>query len=289
VVQFPDEIFRSMVEATTDFIGTIDRDGGFLYLNPAGRAMLEIPLNEDIVGQSVLPYNEGPPKEVQAAARTALNTGSASQVSVFVSRSGKRIVVSQNFIVHETSHGTRYSTIARDISDRIAVEQALRHRADHDALTGLSNRSAFRRMAEELDRTSNTHLSMLDLDGFKAVNDTQGHHEGDLLLVTVANALRQALPPQSVVARLGGDEFVAITDGDLTECVRNALEPMLQPYGAGISIGTTKFTSADDLETALHEADIRLYANKRDRRSQRRPNPFEIYSSTNTSRILQSN
>jgi diguanylate cyclase (GGDEF)-like protein/PAS domain S-box-containing protein len=263
VIDFPDEIFRSMVEAASDFIGTVDRDGGLLYLNPAGRAMLEIPLDEDITGHSVLPYNEGPPKEILAAARAAIDTGTANRVSIFVGRSGKRIVVSQTFIVHETSVGTRYSTIARDISDRVEAEQVLRHRADHDPLTGLLNRSSFRRIAEELDRTAATCLSMLDLDGFKHVNDEHGHHAGDALLMQVATDLREGLPADSLVARLGGDEFVVVTNGDLSELMRSVLMKSLMPHGAGVSIGTTGFGPLTDLEASLREADRKLYVDKR--------------------------
>jgi diguanylate cyclase (GGDEF)-like protein len=265
--EFPDEIFRSMVETTSDFVGTIDRNGGLLYLNPAGRTMLEIPLDEDITGQSVMPYNEGPPKEIAAAARSALDDGTVTRVSIFVGRSGKRTVVSQTFIVHETSFGTSYSTIARDISDRIAVEAALRQRADHDPLTGLLNRTSFRRLAEGLDRNPLTHMSMLDLDGFKRVNDENGHHAGDALLSQIGVDLIGALPAGSLIARLGGDEFVIVSAGDLTELIRTALEATLTPYGAGVSVGTTSYGLEVEFESALREADNNLYADKRSRRS----------------------
>ncbi len=263
MTDFPDEMFRSMVEATTDFVGTVDRHGGLLYLNPAGRAMLEIPLDEDITGQSVLPYNEGPPEEVIAAAREALDTGATTAISVFVSRSGKRIVVTQTFIVHETSMGTRYSTIARDISDRIAVEESLRHRADHDTLTGLLNRSAFARIADLRDRTPCTRLSMLDLDRFKAVNDSRGHLAGDALLIEVGAALTKSLPGNALVARLGGDEFVVVTEGDPTSVIRGALDLLLDSHGAGVSIGVAGFDATTAIESAMRQADQALYVNKR--------------------------
>ncbi len=94
---FPDDIFRSLVEATTDFIGTTDRNGNLLYLNSAGRSMLEIPQDENVVGHSVLPYNEGVPAEILAVARVALKTGTATRISVLVgSRSVDRLVESSS-------------------------------------------------------------------------------------------------------------------------------------------------------------------------------------------------
>jgi diguanylate cyclase (GGDEF)-like protein/PAS domain S-box-containing protein len=265
---FPDEIFRSMVDATTDFIGTVDRNGDLLYLNPAGRAMLEIPSDENIVGHSVLPYNEGAPEEILKAARVALKTGTTTRVSIFVSRSGRRLTVSQTFIVHETSVGTMYSTIARDISDRIAVEQALQVRADHDPLTGLLNRAAFRRTIAESTPTELTCLAMIDLDGFKQVNDSLGHHEGDALLIAVGRALTAALPGGSVIARLGGDEFVVVSAPDPSESIRVALHSVLAPYAAGVSIGVVPLGPEVALDIALREADAQLYANKRLRANQ---------------------
>jgi diguanylate cyclase (GGDEF)-like protein/PAS domain S-box-containing protein len=265
-----EEIFQSLVEASADFIGTIDKHGKFLYLNPAGRRMLEIPPDEDLTGQSIVPYNDRPSEALVAAAALVLDQGTQSGVSVFVSRSGQRITVSQSFIVHETSTGTRYSTIARDLSERLALEQSLRDRADRDPLTGLLNRAAFRRQAEEWVQTSRTHLAMLDLDGFKAVNDTHGHHTGDTLLIQVSNMLRATFASHAIVARLGGDEFVIIMDDDnINAIVQSGLSPILEPYGAGVSVGITPFQSSADLDTALRAADVQLYYQK-DRRSQPR-------------------
>jgi diguanylate cyclase (GGDEF)-like protein/PAS domain S-box-containing protein len=262
-----EEIFQSLVEASADFIGTIDREGKFLYLNPAGRRMLEIPLDEDLLGQSIIPYNDRPSDALVAAAASILDQGTVSGVSVFVARSGQRVTVSQSFIVHETSTGTRYSTIARDISERLALEQSLRDRADRDPLTGLFNRSAFRRKAEEWEQTSRTHLAMLDLDGFKAVNDTYGHHTGDTLLIQVSDMLRATFETHAIVSRLGGDEFVIIMDDEhIDTIVKACLTPILQPFGAGVSVGTTPFQSLADLDATLRAADIALYYQK-DRRT----------------------
>jgi diguanylate cyclase (GGDEF)-like protein/PAS domain S-box-containing protein len=103
----------------------------------------------------------------------------------------------------------------RDVSESRARENALRHRASHDSMTGLPNRAAFE------ERLSTTHrycsetnnkfaVMLLDLNKFKSVNDTLGHHVGDALLVEVAKRLKVSLRDSDFVARLGGDEFAVI-------------------------------------------------------------------------------
>jgi diguanylate cyclase (GGDEF)-like protein len=102
-----------------------------------------------------------------------------------------------------------------NISRRVRSEQDLTHRASHDSLTGLGNRMQF---ADELQRALGTQrgrrrskadvgILYIDLDGFKAVNDTFGHDAGDEVLLDAAHRMRSQLRPQDCVARLGGDEF----------------------------------------------------------------------------------
>lgn len=116
--------------------------------------------------------------------------------------------------------------ILRDRTQARRVMDELSYRAAHDTLTGLPNRGAFedrvRRAVETARRTGRGFaLMMLDLDGFKQVNDTAGHLAGDRLLVRIANALKRQLRREDVVARLGGDEFaVLLTDVDLDSAER---------------------------------------------------------------------
>ena len=102
----------------------------------------------------------------------------------------------------------------QDITQAKSQEERLRKLADRDALTGLFNR---RRLEAELeDRVGHGHsgsLLIVDLDGFKQVNDTHGHHAGDRFLVIVASALREAIRDTDVVARIGGDEFALLLPG----------------------------------------------------------------------------
>ncbi len=105
-----------------------------------------------------------------------------------------------------------------DITERKSAEDKIRHLAHHDALTGLPNRfSLHERMeqsiafARRLDQR--IAVMLIDLDHFKTINDTLGHHVGDQLLIQVAERLKQTVRDSDIVARLGGDEFVVLVSG----------------------------------------------------------------------------
>ena len=103
--------------------------------------------------------------------------------------------------------------VGRLARQRARAEQALRHQASHDPLTGLPNRSYFvHRLEASLARGRGTVLLFCDLDGFKAVNDLMGHAAGDELLVEVARRLRACVRDGDVVSRFGGDEFLVICE-----------------------------------------------------------------------------
>ncbi|MEU6890599.1 EAL domain-containing protein [Streptomyces sp. NPDC046557] len=111
--------------------------------------------------------------------------------------------------------------LMEDTTERRLLNLRLRYEATHDALTGLPNRTLFfERLEKALSGAGGPRFGLcyLDLDGFKAVNDSLGHSAGDRLLVEVADRLQScATGPGEVVARLGGDEFVALTTGSDTE------------------------------------------------------------------------
>jgi diguanylate cyclase (GGDEF)-like protein len=158
---------------------------------------------------------------------------------------------------------------------------ALAHKAWHDELTGLANRSQFeRRLQEALNSTSTRggHLAVLflDADGFKAVNDTAGHAAGDRLLSMMADRLRTAVRETDVVARLGGDEFAVLLHplrsvDDARRVGQKIHHLMTQPfdldgYGlfqCGLSAGMATYPlDGDTIAALLDTADRAMYRTK---------------------------
>jgi len=155
----------------------------------------------------------------------------------------------------------------------------LAHMANHDALTGLPNRHLFRQELEDRLVTMKRGgapfaVLLLDLDGFKDVNDTLGHDAGDALLRGVAERLRRTAGPQDLVCRLGGDEFAvlgaAATQEDALDKAQRLIDEVRAPYGIkgrevaiGTSVGIGLARPDLDTDAILKHADLALYEAKR--------------------------
>jgi diguanylate cyclase (GGDEF)-like protein/PAS domain S-box-containing protein len=175
--------------------------------------------------------------------------------------------------------------VVEDIADRKELEAQLLHRSLHDPLTGLPNRLLFRdRFRHALDRGFREHtptcLLIVDLDGFKAVNDSLGHPAGDRVLLAFAERLQAGLRASDTAARLGGDEFGVLcenTDRPEAEVLARRLRAAIGApqvldstelrLGASIGIGVVPGGTApeDAYERVIREADDAMYAIKRRR------------------------
>jgi diguanylate cyclase (GGDEF)-like protein/PAS domain S-box-containing protein len=163
-----------------------------------------------------------------------------------------------------------YTLLARDVTDRIRREGELRQLASSDGLTGLLNRQAFLDVVDERLAAGAAAVLFLDLDGFKAVNDLNGHAAGDRLLVEAAHALRGTLDVDDVAARLGGDEFAVLTGSpDAARACRLAHRitdrlgrlPSDSAGRTSVSVGVAadRGTTAEQL---LADADVAMYRAK---------------------------
>ncbi|MGQ0656826.1 MAG: EAL domain-containing protein [Chromatiales bacterium] len=176
----------------------------------------------------------------------------------------------------ETGRTENYIWVADDITERKAAQERIHYLAHYDALTDLPNRTLLRdRLSQALSAASRVHGSVavlfLDLDRFKTINDSLGHHIGDRLLQGVAARLRGCVREMDTVARLGGDEFVLVLPGSAEEGAAHVAGKVLvavsQPYQVGYqpltvtpSIGISVYPQdGHDIDTLIRNADAALY------------------------------
>jgi diguanylate cyclase (GGDEF)-like protein/PAS domain S-box-containing protein len=171
----------------------------------------------------------------------------------------------------------------RDVSERKAETEALQYRILHDPLTGLPNRTFLRERLEEAIRAGEREMKpcavlLMDLDGFKGVNDNLGHQAGDELLQQVGQRMRAVLRKADSIARYGGDEFAVVPWGAadvpravlIAEKILKTLEQPFtiddQPVQITVSVGIAVFPQhAEDAEALTRRADVAMYAAKRAR------------------------
>ncbi|WP_067539785.1 GGDEF domain-containing protein [Nocardia crassostreae] len=201
-------------------------------------------------------------------------------------RDGRTVWTNINVSLIRDDHGEpRYTLIlVEDISERRALRERLHYRAHHDQLTGLANRSRFfdALTAAFAEPGARIGLCYVDLDRFKAVNDTFGHAIGDELLVQAAARLDACTTPDQLVALVGGDEFVILvphSEADidpLAQCVRRTFARPFEVHGhrltvtasVGVAVEFAAHTTADDL---LQAADYSMYWAKAANRGPVRP------------------
>ena len=177
-------------------------------------------------------------------------------------------------------------SLVQDVSERVQMVEDMRELAEHDSLTGLLNRSAFRlQMERALRRARNTQelvaLLFIDLDGFKKVNDTLGHGAGDEVLREVARRVTRSVRAADIVARIGGDEFVVLLETPATATVADEvssriLAALSDQYSfegltnsaampkVGASIGVALYTPQEShVDSLFKRADAAMYDAKR--------------------------
>ncbi len=173
--------------------------------------------------------------------------------------------------------GAQLESFVVDITERKSEEQQLAYLANHDALTGVANRSMFMEQLGKSARRADRHDEMiaclfLDLDRFKHINDTFGHAVGDDLLQQVSERLRRCVRGNDMIGRLGGDEFTVLLDGiaepqDAAAAAKKILDELVRPYHIrgrrftmSASIGISCYPGdANDAASLLRNADAAMY------------------------------
>ncbi|MET0765698.1 MAG: GGDEF domain-containing protein [Blastococcus sp.] len=268
-------------------IGLTTPAGLLVDANPALCAMLgRTP--EELHGHSVLLLVH--PDGVEAASEAHATIGPAGSRPMrletrLVRADGTEVPVQVTASrVEESADGqaAHLVMIVEDITERKALEAELVHRSLHDSLTGLPNRLLFQdRLWHALERghreRTPTCVLIMDLDGFKAINDRLGHPMGDLVLIAFSERLRSVLRASDTAARLGGDEFSIVCENSqpadaevLADRLRVAVTEPLSLSGTtvsvGISIGIGSAPGGEEpgevYERVVREADDAMYADK---------------------------
>jgi diguanylate cyclase (GGDEF)-like protein/PAS domain S-box-containing protein len=191
-----------------------------------------------------------------------------------------RYITSRRIGIRDPSGEPRYLiNVVQDVTDRRRANEKIAHMAHYDALTDLPNRVLFREHIEgelrKISQVDQLALIYIDIDEFKGINDSLGHHVGDELLKAVADRLKSCMRKTDLVARIGGDEFAVIQTGvggvaDVVEFVTRIHDVIRQPYqcrghqlstNASIGIALAPLDGTD-LDQLIKNADLAMYAAK---------------------------
>ena len=275
--------YDSLIGNASDVVMVAGEDRVIEYCSPSvdrilghdARAMLGLPLvdlihPDDLGHLEVLSTERLPSEAVSKRLELRLKRvdGSWMEAEVLV----------KNLLADDAVGG--FVLNCRDVSDRKEVEARLAHQALHDDLTGLPNRAMFEeRLQDALQqdplRREPVGVLVVDLDGFKTVNDTLGHDAGDEMLNIVAQRLQRCIRPGDTPARLGGDEFSVILRGlagpaavrmiaeRIADAVREPMQLKGQEFRVASSIGIALSPRhGEDSTTIRRRADIAMYAAK---------------------------
>lgn len=277
--------YRLLADNASDMIVWSELDTTRRYVSPAARTLLGYEPNE-LVGTR--PIDAVHPEDAAAYRRLLDDLGQARLRSA-VSRQRYRrkdgswtwVEVTFNLTLNPKD-GTPdgYVAAVRDVNERMEAERRIAHMARHDALTNLANRTLFQeRLAQEIARSRRREQQFavfcLDLDRFKAVNDTLGHQAGDTVLQTVSARMHDLVRTEDTLARFGGDEFMVLQTGTtqpgsgqalarrLIEAVREPISVDGIMVGVGLSIGIAVGPQDGvDGDGLYRQADLALYRAK---------------------------
>jgi diguanylate cyclase (GGDEF)-like protein/PAS domain S-box-containing protein len=277
--------FRLLVEGTTDYaIFMLDASGFVVSWNPGAQRILGYEEHEAVGRHMSLFYTAEDIRrgEPQRKLAQTIEEGRAEEDAWRVRKDGQRFWSTGVLdALHDESGEVRgFVEIMRDNTERRLAEENTFFLANHDALTGLPNRARFlERLDEALmnaDRdTTQVAVLLLDLDRFKLINDTLGHHVGDQLLKKVAHRLTRCVRETDTVARLGGDEFVIILTrlkdvASVEALASKIVQEMARPFHvnrqevrSGTSLGVAIYRrDGNDPGELLQKADLAMYRAK---------------------------
>jgi diguanylate cyclase (GGDEF)-like protein/PAS domain S-box-containing protein len=281
---------KDKLQATLTSIGEgvamVDAEGRINYMNSAAEQLSgwghHAALNR--LASEVFESIDNQNQRTTTAMEDSLHT--AQQVRkqcVLFCKAGKKHIVEElaTPLYDRYSKAVGAVSVFRDVTEAQQKTDELAYAADHDALTGLSNRSLLKdRIRHAIARAQRKHenfaLLFLDLDRFKEVNDRMGHASGDALLIEVAKRLIDCVREEDTIARLGGDEFVVLLDNptqvaQVKTVAEKILKELRKPYqlsrqsvNVTASIGASLYPGdGQSVESLLEHADTAMYRAKK--------------------------
>jgi diguanylate cyclase (GGDEF)-like protein/PAS domain S-box-containing protein len=258
---------EAVFQASRDLMATFRLDGTPLAVNPAGEELLGYAAAELLArAPGFLLGDEG-----VLGGHLVVPDGPRRVLRQLQHRDGRHLWIELD-LVPDPQAGLVYA-IGRDVSDRSRAESELRHRVDHDGLTGAWNRHALvAYLHRMLSRGYRPALIFVDLDGFKDVNDQHGHLVGDAVIRQLAERLAEAAGHEGSVARYAGDEFCVVVDDPddldaVAERIDLALAPPFRAEGRELtvtaSLGLAHSRAGDNPDALVHRADLAMYEAKR--------------------------
>ncbi|WP_067622318.1 sensor domain-containing diguanylate cyclase [Alicyclobacillus acidiphilus] len=278
------DMFSFISQQSQNVISAFSADGTFTYISSSVTDLLGY-TPEEVVGKSAVLFNHPEDNKNLAKLRDTLprhqNTERFTGRVRHKNGDYRWYETTVQYIRDESGAIVQTIGVGRDITERKEAEEGIAYLAYHDPLTDLPNRRLFKERFD-LALVQAKHachcLMLLDLDGFKPVNDSYGHHIGDLLLVEVAKRLTQSVRDGDVVARLGGDEFTILLKNveSLAECndmiavIEDAVsQPIfIEEYQLRIhgSIGIALYPEhGDTVSKLMRHADMAMYYAKNTR------------------------
>lgn len=258
----------------------VDEDAGILHVNNAACKMLGY-TQEELLARRICDLDPNyDPVAWRQHWNDLLYQKTITLETVHISKSGTHVPIEVNANAIEYEGRRVNFALVRDITERKRIEAQIYHQASYDALTGLPNRRLFGdKLREEISKAersgSNVAILFIDLDRFKEVNDTLGHHYGDQLLVQAAHRIQLCVRESDTLARMGGDEFVLVLP-DVTEIshlgrvAQSIIDVMAQPFDVenqisyvSASIGVASYPSdVGSFEGLISAADQAMYVAK---------------------------
>lgn len=272
---------RGLVQNSSDILSVVDTDGRYGYVGGPVRRILGYD-QEELIGTQLLGFvhPDDRPAVEQALHEVRQQPSGMARFECRLRHADGSWLWAETTVTNRCDDPAAQGMVlnTRDVTDRVKLQEELERLALDDPLTGLANRTLLRKMAENAcgraSRGAHFALAMIDLDDFKAINDTLGHIAGDRLLMEVARRLESLIRPSDTVARLGGDEFAILLEGveDAEGAKRIAgriMRAFHDPFSiegkeriVSASIGITLCSQSTDIDALLRDADIAMYSAK---------------------------